>query len=771
MRILLSLVLAASVCLAGPGDPPYYVKKATWHETVRASQEALEKEVTASLGSIGVRPGRWFVVGPFKGRDAFARPFPPESGVDLNASYENGTLMWQVRVDWRDGEVTMFDAGDSVARYLVRTLKAAKDTTIKAYLGSDDGIKVWLRDSIVLAHDIARGCRRNQEIVTLPLKRGDNTVLMKIVNGDGPSGFYFSLVDLDPEGIWQLVGRDFASPRETLEISWEREDGIWDKEWKHGGYRDLAGRYAIACRKIGKRLGETSDLSAGDIVDARGLARVRAAYLTMHDREVKTRREEMKSLTVTPKPSPRPRINGAKVFGVRPGSPFLYTIPATGKRPIQFESVGLPEGLTLDAKSGHITGELRKRGEYLVTLKAVNALGAAERQFKIVVGDRIALTPPLGWNSWNCFASDVDDGKVRAAADAMVKSGLINHGWTYINIDDCWMTNPDSHDLLLSGRARDEEGMINSNGKFPDMKALSDYVHGKGLRLGIYSSPGPLTCAGYTASYQHEIQDARRFAEWGIDYLKYDWCSYGGIATDNSLPSLKKPYLIMREALGRVKRDIVYSLCQYGMGDVWEWGEELGGNCWRTTGDITDTWESMSRIGFNQAGHEKHAGPGHWNDPDMLVVGWVGWGPQLHPTGLTPHEQMTHLSLWSLLCSPLLIGCDMTKLDDFTLSLLTNDEVLDVNQDPLGKQAARVSKQGDLEVWAKGMEDGSMAVGLFNRGDRQTMVAAKWSDLGLTGRQRVRDLWRQRNVGVYEKEVSFSVARHGAVLLRISKAQ
>jgi alpha-galactosidase len=771
MRILLSLVLAASVCLAGPGDPSYYVKKATWHETVRASQEALEKEVTASLGNLGVRPGRWFVAGPFKGADAFARPFPPESGVDLNASYENGTLRWQARVDWRDGQVIMFDAGDSVARYLVRTLKAAKDTTIKAYLGSDDGIKVWLGDSIILAHDISRGCRRNQEIVALPLKRGDNTVLMKVINGDGPTGFYFSLVDLDPEGIWQLVGRDFASLRETREISWEREDGIWDKEWEHGGYRELAGRYAIAYRNIGKRLGETTDLLAGDVVDARGLARVRAAYLAMRDKEVKMRREEMKKLTVTPKPSPRPRINGAKVFGVRPGSPFFYTVPVTGRRPIQFEAAGLPEGLTLDSKSGRITGELRRRGEYHVTLKATNALGAAERQFKIVVGDHIALTPPLGWNSWNCFATDVDDGKIRAAADAMVKSGLINHGWTYINIDDCWMTNPDSRDPVLSGRARDEHGMINSNGKFPDMKALSDYVHGKGLRLGIYSSPGPLTCAGFTASYQHEVQDARRFAEWGIDYLKYDWCSYGGIATDNSLPSLKKPYLIMREALSRVKRDIVYSLCQYGMGDVWEWGEELGGNCWRTTGDITDTWKSMSGIGFNQAGHEKHAGPGHWNDPDMLVVGWVGWGPQLHPSGLTPHEQVTHLSLWSLLCSPLLIGCDMTKLDDFTLSLLTNDEVLDVNQDPLGKQAARVSKEGDLEVWAKAMEDGSMAVGLFNRGDRQSMVAAKWADLGLTGRHRVRDLWRQRNVGVYEKEVSFSVARHGAVLVRISKPQ
>jgi alpha-galactosidase len=174
----------------------------------------------------------------------------------------------------------------------------------------------------------------------------------------------------------------------------------------------------------------------------------------------------------------------------------------------------------------------------------------------------------------------------------------------------------------------------------------------------------------------------------------------------------------MRAALNSVQRDIVYSLCQYGMDNVWEWGDSVGGNCWRTTGDITDTWESMSGIGFRQDGHEAYAGPGHWNDPDMLVVGWVGWGPSLHPTRLSAHEQITHITLWSLLCSPLLIGCDMTRLDEFTLSLLTNDEVLAVNQDPLGKQAARIKNDGDVEVWAKPMEDGSLAVGLFNRGKR-----------------------------------------------------
>jgi alpha-galactosidase len=298
------------------------------------------------------------------------------------------------------------------------------------------------------------------------------------------------------------------------------------------------------------------------------------------------------------------------------------------------------------------------------------------------------------------------------------------------------------------------------------MKALGDYIHSKGLRFGIYSSPGPTTCAGFTATWQHEQQDVDSWASWGVDYVKYDWCSYDSIAKDKSLPELKKPYAVLRAALDKAPRDIVFSLCQYGMGDVWEWGAEVGGNCWRTTGDITDTWGSMSGIGFGQNGHEKSAGPGHWNDPDMLVVGKVGWG-NLHPTKLTPNEQYTHISLWCLLCSPLLIGCDMAQLDPFTFNLLTNDEVLEVSQDPLGQQAARVAQDGDREVWAKRMEDGSLAVGLFNRGPIEAAVAVSWKDLGVSGPQRVRDLWRQKDVGVSDGSFATQVARHGAALVRL----
>jgi alpha-galactosidase len=462
-------------------------------------------------------------------------------------------------------------------------------------------------------------------------------------------------------------------------------------------------------------------------------------------------------VVLTPKASPKARINGARIVGVRPGSPFQYTIAASGERPVLYSASHLPAGLQLDPITGIITGSLTEKGVHLVTLHAKNAAGADKRELKIVCGDAVALTPPLGWNSWNCFACDVTDANVRSAADAMVASGLIQHGWTYINIDDCWEAG------------RDAQGNVLSNSKFPDMKALTAYVHGKGLKIGLYSSPGPKTCAGHEGSYQHELQDARRYAEWGFDYLKYDWCSYGEIAPKPDHAQLLKPYQVMRDALNQVPRDIVFSLCQYGMGDVWKWGAEVGGNCWRTTGDITDTWASMSGIGFNQAGHEKFAGPGHWNDPDMLVVGYVGWSANVRPTHLTPNEQYTHITLWCLLNSPLLIGCDMTKLDEFTLGLLTNDEVLEVSQDPLGRQAGRISKNGQLEVWAKDMEDGSKVVGLFNRGDDLTVVSVNWSDLGLTGKHAVRDLWRQENLGKFADQYTAPVPRHGVALVKVKK--
>jgi alpha-galactosidase len=472
---------------------------------------------------------------------------------------------------------------------------------------------------------------------------------------------------------------------------------------------------------------------------------------------------------LTPKAPETPRINGPKVYGTRPGHDFIYRIPATGDRPMKFSLKGLPKGLALDKSNGIITGKIEVAGRYETVITAKNSKGSTSRKFTIVAGNQIALTPPLGWNSWNCFACAIDQEKVKAATDAMVNSGLADYGWSYINIDDCWMIQSDSDDPTLGGKPRDENGNMKTNKKFPDIKALTDYVHSKGLKIGIYSGPGPRTCAGYTACYQHEEADAKQFADWGFDYLKYDWCDYERIAKDHSLPELKKPYLVMRDALEKSGRDIVYSLCQYGMGDVWRWGAEVGGNCWRTTGDITDNWASVESIGFGQAGLEYFAGPGHWNDPDMLVVGKVGWGPALHPTNLSPNEQYTHISLWALLAAPLLIGCDMTQLDDFTFSLLTNNEVLDINQDPLGMQAGPILKEEGIEIWARNLEDGSKAVGLFNRGMRSATITLKRSDLNISGDYTVRDVWKQEDIGPLDESYSAEVPSHGVKLLKIYK--
>lgn len=472
---------------------------------------------------------------------------------------------------------------------------------------------------------------------------------------------------------------------------------------------------------------------------------------------------------LTPPVSPKPKINGAKVYGTRPGNPFLYTIAATGKRPMRFAAENLPEGITLDATTGIITGALTKAGTSIVTLKATNDLGTATRTLKIVGGDKIALTPPMGWNGYNRFADSIDDATVRAGADAIVNSGLINHGWVYVNIDDSWSTKPGSTDPMRMGDPRDANGMPNPNKKFPDMKGLTDYIHSKGLKAGLYSSPGPLTCSKYAASYQFEANDALQWGNWGFDYIKYDYCSYGEIFKTDSIARLQKPYIVMRNALNNVKRDIVFSMSQYGVGNSWEWAAQIGGNSWRTTGDLIDTWDSFSEIAFSQAGKEKFAGPGHWNDPDMLVVGSLGWGEIEYPSRLTADEQYTHISLWCLLSAPLLIGCDVVKMDAFTKSLFTNDEVIEINQDPLGEQAGRVFQQDGLEIWAKNMEDGSKAVGLFNRNNTAATIKANWADLNLSGKHIVRDAWRQKDEGTFSGSFTATVPAHGVKLVIIRK--
>ena len=453
-----------------------------------------------------------------------------------------------------------------------------------------------------------------------------------------------------------------------------------------------------------------------------------------------------------------PAIHGPSIVGASPQKPFLFLIPVTGSGNKKFTAENLPDGLTLDPLSGIISGAIASEGTSVVSLTVESAEGVATSKLTIICGkDKLGLTPPMGWNSWNVWAATVDQEKVKAAADWMVRSGLAAHGYQYINIDDGWEGG------------RDAAGHIQCNSKFPDMKGLADYVHSKGLKLGIYSSPGPKTCQGLEASYRHEADDAATFASWGIDYLKYDLCSYRDLLKSKDEIELKKPYALMGSILAKVNRDIFYSLCEYGWADVWKWGESVRGNSWRTTGDIGDAWGTVTRLGFGENDHAQYAGPGHWNDPDMLVVGklGMGWNAPVHTTRLTPNEQITHITLWSMVSAPLLIGCDLSKLDGFTLKLLSNDEVLAVNQDALGKPATRLSQNGVTEVWSRPLSDGTVAVAFFNRSIQPQPFKVSWTELKLTGPQLVRDLWEQSDRGTFPDAFQCDVPSHGARLFKI----
>ena len=378
--------------------------------------------------------------------------------------------------------------------------------------------------------------------------------------------------------------------------------------------------------------------------------------------------------------------------------------------------------------------------------------------------NKLARTPPMGWNSWNKFAGAIDDKAVRGIAGVMVSSGMKKAGYVYVNIDDTWELG------------RDANGNITSNTKFPDMKALADYVHSKGLRIGIYSSPGPKTCAGYIASYGHEEQDAKTFAAWGIDYLKYDWCSAGTIYTDEDMQAV---YQKMGDALLKSGRPILYSLCQYGNNKVWEWGAKVGGNCWRTTGDINDSWQSLDRIGFGPAvpgGIRKQGEPappgltqydiaqsatvGHWNDPDMLEVG---------NGHMTTDEYKTHFSLWCLLRAPLLAGNDLRDMTDDTKSILMNTDVIAIDQDRAGLPLKRVSQEGNTVVYMRPLKGGDIVVGMFNRGDQPADITASWDSLGVAGKRlQVRDLWKHAAVTVSGDRYTANVPIHGVVMLRVT---
>jgi alpha-galactosidase len=369
----------------------------------------------------------------------------------------------------------------------------------------------------------------------------------------------------------------------------------------------------------------------------------------------------------------------------------------------------------------------------------------------------MAATPPMGWNSWNHFQCRVSEDVVRAEARAMVSNGMKAAGYRYVNVDDCWQAG------------RDAQGNIQPNSKFPDMKGLAGYIHSLGLKFGVYSSPGPKTCAGYTGSYKHEMQDAKTYAAWGVDYLKYDWCSAASVYQPSQMQAV---YRKMGDALRSTGRPIVYSLCQYGLEAVWRWGPSVGGNLWRTTGDIEPSFTRMAYLGFGQNGLQPFAGPGHWNDPDMLEIGNTMSLPGRHGRrrmlGLDPDEDRTQMSLWCILAAPLLAGNDLTHMDPQVLSILTNKDVIAIDQDPKGVQGHRVTQQGPLEVWAKPLSDGSVAVGLFNRSDGPEKMAVNFGEVGISGAASVRDLWEHKEAEPSATRYSALVSRHGVVMIKIT---
>jgi len=480
---------------------------------------------------------------------------------------------------------------------------------------------------------------------------------------------------------------------------------------------------------------------------------------------------------LTPAAKPEPRINGPLVYGCRPGNPFLYRIPCQGTRPVKFSISGLPAGLELDAETGIITGTTPAEGEYRLLIEAKNNNGKDKRELTIKAGQTLALTPPMGYNHWYAHYDRITDIMMREAADIMVSSGMADVGYEYVNIDDCWMNAPENGDSLRVGPLRDEQGNILPNKHFPDMKGLTDYIHSKGLKSGIYTSPGPLTCGGFAGAYGYEEQDARQFAEWGFDFLKYDWCSYRKIASAENpdqktlpLEAYKKPYIMMGDILKRQNRDIVFNLCQYGMGDVWKWGGEVGGHCWRTAGDLGFELDRIFEVALRNSEHREYSKPGEWNDPDYIQIGWIGVARNMgvpEQISMPASMQYAYMSLWSLMASPLIYSGDMTRLDEFTLNILCNPEVIEVNQDPLGESGLVIKRNEEQFVMIKKLYDGTHAVGLFNRGKSPVGVSIDFSELQIDGKQKVRDLWRQKDLGKYSHQFTSQVPARGVIMVKI----
>ncbi len=392
---------------------------------------------------------------------------------------------------------------------------------------------------------------------------------------------------------------------------------------------------------------------------------------------------------------------------------------------------------------------MRLRFHAALALLSLATLAPAQTQ--------LASTPPMGWNSWNWFFDKVTDKDIRQAADLIVSSGMRDAGYVYVNIDDTW-----------EGK-RDESGVLHSNEKFPDMKALADYVHGKGLKLGIYSSPGPQTCARYEGSYNHEQQDADLYASWGIDYLKYDLCSFHGVMTQAAPDDharqdqmMRTAYEKMHQAILKTGRPMVYSLCQYGWDSVWQWAPEVGANLWRTTGDIQSNFDRMSLIGREQANLAKYAGSGHWNDPDMLEVG---------NGKLTLDENRVHMGLWAMLAAPLLAGNNLSQLTPDITAILTNRDVIAIDQDSLGREANRIYSEGPIEIWSRPLTGGAVALDIINFNDDDSFlrgITLHLREAGAAPGWKAHDVWAGKDLGSIQDDYSVILKGHSSLLLRLT---
>jgi len=383
---------------------------------------------------------------------------------------------------------------------------------------------------------------------------------------------------------------------------------------------------------------------------------------------------------------------------------------------------------------------------FLVGSLAFASHSSARARVPALPGNSLARTPPMGWNSWNHFACNVNEQTIRGTADAMVATGMRDAGYRYVVIDDCWQVARDANGVLVADPQRFPHGI----------KALADYIHSKGLLFGIYTDAGTNTCQGRPGTLGHEDQDARTFAAWGVDYVKEDWCH----AQNLDAPT---QYAKFRDALARTGRPIVLSICEWGSNQPWEWAPRVG-NLWRTTDDIEDTWSSMLDNLDQSAQHATAAGPGAWNDPDMLEVG---------NGGMTDEEYRAHFSLWAIMAAPLIAGNDLRQMSATTIATLTNREVIAVDQDSLGAQGILVwERPPELQVWAKPLHDGSRAIALLNRSSAPARITAYFSRAGLrSDSAQVRDLWSHQDLGRFGRQFESTVPAHGVVLIRATAVQ